>query len=113
MIDRHLELLFHSANGVVFLATGVFAVTEAVGAAIVAGIFSVVNTFLLLAFQRQSRKDTQEMHEDVKKRRTVVATIPNGEHDDDATLVITPEDRRELEDRRAVRRAEHGRREHD
>ena len=106
--DRYTEITFHLINGVIFVATGVFAVTEAVGAAIVAGIFSVVNTFLLLAFQRQHR----ETHEEVRKRRTVVAHIP-ADGGGDETLVVTPEDRRALEDRREKPRPEPGRRKHD
>jgi hypothetical protein len=80
----------HAANFVVFSLSVVFAVSDNIGAAAIAGIFSVINTFLILASQRQHRKTREDLH----ARRLVVVKFGDG---DEETTVITPEERRALE----------------
>ena len=94
MISFLYAPVLHVANFVIFVASVVLAVSDYIGAAAIAGIFSVINTFLILQSQREHKKTREDLH----ARRLVIVKFGEG---DEETTVITPEERRALEDLRA------------
>lgn len=81
----------HVVNLITFAASLVLAVSDNIGAAIIAAFASVLNTALILTLTRHQK----ETREDLKKRRMVVVRF--GDEQDESTVVITPEERRAIE----------------
>lgn len=83
----------HVVFGVVTIAAwAAFAIVDdTIGAAAIAAVASLVNTLLIVRHGRQ-------VDERLEKRRTVI--VGTVDPDADEVVVIAPEERRELEDRR-------------
>lgn len=71
-------------------------INPTVGGAVVAGVFSVVNTLILLRHERH-------IDDRFDERRNVITKI--GEEGEDTVVVVTTEDRREGPERRVERKS--------
>lgn len=87
-------------NKMFFAATGIatqlavmfiYAVTDTIGAALIAAVASIVNTWLIARLSTRSKKRLDEIEDHVKARRMVVTR-----NDTDGVVIIGPEERREL-----------------
>lgn len=84
--------LLYIANLIVFVASLALAVSDNVGAAIIAAVTSLVNTILIL----RGTRHVKEAKQDLQARRLVVVKY-GGPDENDETVVITPEERRALD----------------
>lgn len=74
------------------IVLGIYAVTDTIGAALIAAVASIVNTWLIARLSMRGKQRLDELEEHVKARRMVVTRS-----DSDEVVIIGPEERRELE----------------